>query len=150
MKADWVLPTGQRLYFGCTPSSGATPHTTYSPASRGFEPHCTICCLYSGQNSPMSATQIHDLDARLYYAGYCQFRVWNSRFPKKSCFPSNRTSCYKYMLNGILRFMKFRIYLSLFGWKENILPLKLLNGSPAKSPYPSQNLTNRTHILLTL
>ena len=30
-------------------------------------------------------------------------RVWNSRFPHESCFPSNRTSRDKYMLNNLSR-----------------------------------------------
>ena len=37
------------------------------------------------------------------WPGNPKFRVWKSRFPWKSSFPSNRTSWDKYMLNDISR-----------------------------------------------
>ena len=65
---------------------------------------CAVCAVRQpcGQNSPMSATLIPEVGTRPYYA-VCQFRVWNSWFPRKSCFPSNRTSWDKCKLNGISR-----------------------------------------------
>ena len=75
--------------------------------------------LFEQYDSPVSATLIPDVDTGLFYAGYCRFRVWNSQFPRKSCFPSMRTTWDKCWM--IFRDMNFRIYLSLFAWKENIL-----------------------------
>ena len=69
----------------------------------------------------MSATLILEVGRGPYYAVYCRFRVWNSWFLRKSCFPSNQTGWEKYNLNGIYRDMNLWIRLSLFGWKKNIL-----------------------------
>ena len=43
------------------------------------------------------------VDTGAYFKGNHGFRVWNSRFPHESCFPSNRTSGDKYMLNNLSR-----------------------------------------------
>ena len=40
---------------------------------------------------------------RAIFRGNHGSRVWNSRFPQESCFPSNRTSRDKYMLNNLSR-----------------------------------------------
>ena len=37
------------------------------------------------------------------WPGNPKFRIWKSQFPSKSCFPSNRTSRDKYMLNNLSR-----------------------------------------------
>ena len=62
---------------------------------------CTICCLYS----TIALCQELELQTQ-GYIWLCRIgrvRVCNSRFPRISCFPSNRTSWDKYLLNGILR-----------------------------------------------
>ena len=43
------------------------------------------------------------VDTGVYFGGNHRFRVWNSGFPHESCFPSNRTSRDKYMLNNLSR-----------------------------------------------
>ena len=66
------------------------------------------------QNGPVSDTirrrggyrgifREEGVDTGAYFKGNHGFRVWNSRFPHESCFPSNRTSRDKYMLNNLSR-----------------------------------------------
>ena len=66
------------------------------------------------QNGPVSATirrrggyramlREEGVDTGPHFRGNHGSRVWNSRFPHESCFPSNRTSRDKYMLNNLLR-----------------------------------------------
>ena len=43
------------------------------------------------------------VDTGPYFRGNHGSRVWNSRFPHESCFPSNQTSRDKYMLNNFSR-----------------------------------------------
>ena len=66
------------------------------------------------QNGPVSDTirrrggyrgifREEEVDTGPYFRELHGSRVWNSRFPHESCFPSNQTSRDKYMLNNFSR-----------------------------------------------